>query len=86
MLIAARDASETFCLCRIFLNIRHSETLPKIEDKIGNRFSPMPLLNTNELYADVFSRTYGMECIGLRYFNVFGRQSQRAYAASFLVC
>lgn len=61
-----------------------SPTLPKIEDRIGNPLSPYAVTKyVNELYADVFAKTYGMEIIGLRYFNVFGpKQSpQGAYAA-----
>ena len=49
--------------------------LPKVEGKIGNALSPYAVTKyANELYADVFSRTYGMSCIGLRYFNVFGER------------
>ena len=58
--------------------------LPKVEDQIGNCLSPYAVSKrVNELYAEVFSRCYGMECIGLRYFNVFGpRQDPNgAYAA-----
>ena len=58
--------------------------LPKIEDQIGNSLSPYAVSKrVNELYAEVFSRCYGLECIGLRYFNVFGpRQDPNgAYAA-----
>jgi UDP-N-acetylglucosamine 4-epimerase len=58
--------------------------LPKIEDKIGNQLSPYAVTKySNELYAKVFSRTYGLETIGLRYFNVFGRRQDPngAYAA-----
>lgn len=58
--------------------------LPKVEDKIGKPLSPYAVTKyVNELYADVFSRTYGIECIGLRYFNVFGprQDPQGAYAA-----
>src|SRR5690606_36984096 len=53
-------------------------------DKIGKPLSPYAVTKyVNELYADVFSRTYGLECIGLRYFNVFGRRQDPngAYAA-----
>jgi UDP-N-acetylglucosamine 4-epimerase len=55
-----------------------------VEDVIGRPLSPYAITKyVNELYADVFSRTYGMECIGLRYFNVFGRRQDPngAYAA-----
>ena len=58
--------------------------LPKVEDQIGNCLSPYAVSKrVNELYAEVFSRCYGMECIGLRYFNLFGpRQDPNgAYAA-----
>jgi UDP-N-acetylglucosamine 4-epimerase len=58
--------------------------LPKVEDQIGNSLSPYAVSKrVNELYADVFSRCYGMECIGLRYFNVFGprQDPDGAYAA-----
>ncbi|MBK9389770.1 MAG: SDR family oxidoreductase [Bacteroidetes bacterium] len=58
--------------------------LPKIEDKIGSPLSPYAITKyVNELYADIFSKTYGIEVIGLRYFNVFGRRQDPdgAYAA-----
>ena len=61
-----------------------SKSLPKIEDKIGNPLSPYAVTKyVNELYADIYSRTYKMETIGLRYFNVFGRRQtpNGAYAA-----
>lgn len=61
-----------------------SKTLPKIEDNIGKPLSPYAVTKyVNELYADVFAKTYGLEIIGLRYFNVFGpKQSPKgAYAA-----
>jgi UDP-N-acetylglucosamine 4-epimerase len=61
-----------------------SEALPKLEDVIGNPLSPYAVTKyVNELYADVFSKTYGIEVIGLRYFNVFGRNQDPngAYAA-----
>jgi len=61
-----------------------SKTLPKIEEKIGKPLSPYAVTKyVNELYADVFAKTYGIEVIGLRYFNVFGpKQSPNgAYAA-----
>ncbi len=61
-----------------------SESLPKVEDKIGKPLSPYAITKlVNELYAEVFSKTYGMETIGLRYFNVFGRKQNPngAYAA-----
>ncbi len=58
--------------------------LPKVEDKIGKPLSPYAVTKyVNELYAEVFSRCYGMETIGLRYFNVFGprQDPDGAYAA-----
>lgn len=58
--------------------------LPKVEDTIGRPLSPYAVTKyVNELYADVFARTYGIECVGLRYFNVFGRRQDPngAYAA-----
>lgn len=61
-----------------------SQALPKVEDNIGKPLSPYAVTKyVNELYADVFSKTYGIEIIGLRYFNVFGpKQSPNgAYAA-----
>src|SRR5690554_2818074 len=61
-----------------------SPSLPKVEEVIGKPLSPYAITKyVNELYADVFSRTYNIECIGLRYFNVFGRRQDPngAYAA-----
>jgi len=61
-----------------------SESMPKIEEVIGKPLSPYAVTKyVNELYADVFSKTYGIETIGLRYFNVFGRKQDPngAYAA-----
>lgn len=61
-----------------------SESLPKVEHIIGKPLSPYAVTKyVNELYADVFSKTYGIETIGLRYFNVFGRKQNPngAYAA-----
>lgn len=58
--------------------------LPKVEENIGNPLSPYAVTKyVNELYADVFNRAYGFKCIGLRYFNVFGRRQDPdgAYAA-----
>lgn len=85
MLVAARDAK-----VRRFVYAASSSTygdhpdLPKVEDRIGNPLSPYAVTKyVNELYANVFGRSYGMESIGLRYFNVFGpRQDPNgAYAA-----
>lgn len=61
-----------------------SKAIPKIEENIGKPLSPYAVTKyVNELYADVFAKTYGMEIIGLRYFNVFGRRQtpNGAYAA-----
>ncbi|UOK43749.1 MULTISPECIES: SDR family oxidoreductase [Flavobacterium] len=61
-----------------------SENLPKEEDIIGKPLSPYAITKyVNELYADIFNKTYGMEVVGLRYFNVFGRKQNPngAYAA-----
>ena len=61
-----------------------SESMPKVEAIIGKPLSPYAITKyVNELYADIFSKTYGLETIGLRYFNVFGRKQDPngAYAA-----
>lgn len=61
-----------------------SVMLPKVEDVIGKPLSPYAITKyVNELYADVFAKTYSIECIGLRYFNVFGKRQnpEGAYAA-----
>jgi UDP-N-acetylglucosamine 4-epimerase len=85
MLVAARDAR-----IRRFVYAASSSTygdhpgLPKVEDTIGRQLSPYAVTKyVNELYADVFSRCYGLESIGLRYFNVFGprQDPDGAYAA-----
>jgi len=85
MLIAARDAKvKRFVYAASSSTYGDSEALPKIEEVIGRPLSPYAITKyVNELYADVFSRTYGIECIGLRYFNVFGRKQDPngAYAA-----
>ncbi len=85
MLVAARDAGvKRFVYAASSSTYGDSPTLPKVEDKIGRPLSPYAITKyVDELYADVFARTYGMECIGLRYFNVFGRRQDPngAYAA-----
>jgi len=61
-----------------------SKELPKVEDRIGKPMSPYAITKyVGELYADVFAKVYGMEFIGLRYFNVFGKRQdpEGAYAA-----
>lgn len=85
MLVAARDAGvKRFVYAASSSTYGDSTSLPKVEEHIGRPLSPYAITKyVNELYADVFSRTYGMECIGLRYFNVFGRRQDPsgAYAA-----
>lgn len=85
MLVASRDAKvKRFVYAASSSTYGDSEALPKVEEIIGRPLSPYAITKyVNELYADVFSRTYGMECIGLRYFNVFGRRQDPngAYAA-----
>lgn len=85
MLVAARDANITrFVYAASSSTYGDSEALPKVEDKIGRPLSPYAITKyVNELYADVFAKTYGMQTIGLRYFNVFGRRQDPngAYAA-----
>ncbi len=85
MLIAARDAGvKRFVYAASSSTYGDSKQLPKIEDAIGKPLSPYAITKyVNELYADVFARTYGIETIGLRYFNVFGRRQDPfgSYAA-----
>jgi UDP-N-acetylglucosamine 4-epimerase len=85
MLVAARDAKvKRFVYAASSSTYGDHPALPKIEDQIGNPLSPYAVTKyVNELYANVFGRSYGMESIGLRYFNVFGpRQDPNgAYAA-----
>ncbi|QHT68323.1 SDR family oxidoreductase [Rhodocytophaga rosea] len=85
MLIAARDNKvKRFVYAASSSVYGDSKELPKVEDRIGKPLSPYAVTKlVNELYADVFARTYQLPVIGLRYFNVFGpRQSPKgAYAA-----
>jgi len=85
MLVAARDAKvKRFIYAASSSTYGDSKALPKVEDVIGKPLSPYAVTKlVNELYADVFAKTYGMECIGLRYFNVYGRRQDPygAYAA-----
>jgi UDP-N-acetylglucosamine/UDP-N-acetylgalactosamine 4-epimerase len=85
MLVASRDAKiKRFVYAASSSTYGDSQGLPKVEDVIGKPLSPYAITKyVNELYADIFSRTYGMETIGLRYFNVFGRKQdpKGAYAA-----
>lgn len=85
MLVAARDAGvKRFIFAASSSTYGDSKSLPKVEDVIGKPLSPYAITKyVDELYADVFARTYGTEYIGLRYFNVFGRRQDPhgAYAA-----
>ncbi len=85
MLVAARDNGvKRFVFAASSSTYGDSESMPKVEDIIGKPLSPYAITKyVNELYADIFSKTYGLETIGLRYFNVFGRKQDPngAYAA-----
>ena len=85
MLIASRDAKvKRFVFAASSSTYGDSVALPKVEDSIGKPLSPYAITKyVNELYANIFSTTYGLETIGLRYFNVFGRKQDPngAYAA-----
>ncbi len=85
MLVAARDAKvKRFVYAASSSTYGDSVDLPKIEEVIGKPLSPYAITKyVNEIYAEIFSKTYGLETIGLRYFNVFGRKQDPngAYAA-----
>ena len=85
MLVAARDAGiKRFVYAASSSTYGDSAALPKMEETIGRPLSPYAITKyVNELYADIFATTYGLESIGLRYFNVFGRRQDPngAYAA-----
>ena len=85
MLVAARDNKvKRFIFAASSSTYGDSKKLPKIEDEIGKPLSPYAITKyVNELYADIFSKSYGLQTIGLRYFNVFGRRQDPngAYAA-----
>lgn len=85
MLVASRDAKiKRFVYAASSSTYGDSEALPKVEEVIGKPLSPYAITKyVNELYAEIFSKTYGLETIGLRYFNVFGRKQDPdgAYAA-----
>lgn len=85
MLVAVRDGGiKRMVYAASSSTYGDSEALPKVEDIIGKPLSPYAVTKyVNELYADVFAKTYGIEIIGLRYFNVFGRRqnTRGAYAA-----
>ncbi|MEN8358233.1 NAD-dependent epimerase/dehydratase family protein [Acinetobacter towneri] len=85
MLVAARDANvSSFTYAASSSTYGDHPALPKVEENIGKPLSPYAVTKyVNELYADVFARTYGFKAIGLRYFNVFGKRQDPngAYAA-----
>jgi len=85
MLVAARDAKvKRFIYAASSSTYGDSVKLPKIEDEIGKPLSPYAITKyVNELYADIFQKAYGLDTVGLRYFNVFGRKQDPmgAYAA-----
>ena len=85
MLVASRDAGvKRFVFAASSSTYGDSEALPKVEHVIGKPLSPYAITKyVNELYAEIFSKAYGLETIGLRYFNVFGRKQDPngAYAA-----
>lgn len=85
MLVASKDQGiKRFIYAASSSTYGDSETLPKVEEKIGKPLSPYAITKyVNELYADNFKRTYNLDTVGLRYFNVFGRRQDPngAYAA-----
>ncbi len=85
MLVAAKEAEvETFVYAASSSTYGDHPALPKVEENIGKPLSPYAVTKyVNELYADVFFKTYGLNTIGLRYFNVFGKRQDPngAYAA-----
>ncbi|MEN2751566.1 NAD-dependent epimerase/dehydratase family protein [Psychrobacter sp. FBL11] len=85
MLVAARDAEvSSFTYAASSSTYGDHPALPKVEDAIGKPLSPYAVTKyVNELYAEVFARSYGFKSVGLRYFNVFGRRQDPdgAYAA-----
>ena len=85
MLVASKNAGvKRFVYAASSSTYGNSESLPKVEDIIGKPLSPYAITKyVNELYAEIFSNSYGLETIGLRYFNVFGRRQDPngAYAA-----
>ena len=85
MLVAARDARvKSFTYAASSSTYGDHPALPKVEENIGKPLSPYAVTKyVNELYADVFAKTYGFNTIGLRYFNVFGKRQDPngAYAA-----
>ncbi len=85
MLVAARDAKvKRFVYAASSSTYGDHEALPKVEDVIGKPLSPYAITKyVNELYADIFHKTYDLDTVGLRYFNVFGKRQDPdgAYAA-----
>ena len=85
MLVASRDSNvKRFVYAASSSSYGDHPDLPKVEDKIGNPLSPYAVTKiVNELYANVFAKTYGFKTIGLRYFNIFGKRQnpKGAYAA-----
>ena len=85
MLVAAKDTKvKRFVYAASSSTYGDHPDLPKVEDKIGNPLSPYAVTKVvNELYANVFAKTYGFKTIGLRYFNIFGKRQDPngAYAA-----
>ncbi|MBM9605770.1 NAD-dependent epimerase/dehydratase family protein [Desulfopila inferna] len=85
MLVAARDARvKRFVYAASSSTYGDHPDLPKVEDTIGKPLSPYAVTKVvNELYAEVFAKTYNFKAIGLRYFNIFGRRQDPngAYAA-----
>lgn len=76
MLVAARDQNvKRFIFAASSSTYGDSDELPKVENNIGKPLSPYAVTKyVNELYADIFQKSYGLDYIGLRYFNVFGRR------------
>lgn len=74
MIVAAKDAQvKRFVYASSSSVYGDHPDLPKVEEKVGNSLSPYAVTKkANEMYADVFAKVYGLETIGLRYFNVFG--------------
>lgn len=85
MLVASRDNGiKRFVYAASSSTYGDSKSMPKVENIIGKPLSPYAITKyVNELYAEIFSKTYNLETIGLRYFNVFGRKQNPngAYAA-----
>tara|TARA_B100001250_G_scaffold413284_1_gene446928 strand:- start:88 stop:1086 length:999 start_codon:yes stop_codon:yes gene_type:complete len=86
MLVASRDQNVSrFIYAASSSTYGDSKSLPKVEEKIGKPLSPYAITKyANELYAEIFKLNYGLNSIGLRYFNVFGRRQDPggAYAAA----